>query len=162
MVWVSAQGSGAGHQGLWFTEQGLWKVKTAEDGDQRQKAGKMTSQGRALEKAGVGASPSLDPCKLLSGGISGDAAIRLELRLSEAKRSEGPQGLSPVASLTPGPASCSQAKPLWCGGQFPGTLRMKPERFLVKSGSGWLSRVSTETVHFFPCRLHCTGLVTFT
>lgn len=48
------------------------------------------------------------------------------------------------------------------GGQFPGTLRMKPERFLVKSGSGWLIRVSTETVHFFPCRLHCTGLVTLT
>lgn len=46
--------------------------------------------------------------------------------------------------------------------QFPGTLRMKPERFLVKSGWGWLSRVSTETVHFFPCRLHCTGLVTLT
>lgn len=46
--------------------------------------------------------------------------------------------------------------------QFPGTLRMKPERFLVKSGCGWLSLVSTETVHFFPCRLHCTGLVTLT
>lgn len=46
--------------------------------------------------------------------------------------------------------------------QLPGTLRMKPERFLVKSGCGWLSRVSTETVHFFPCRLHCTGLVTLT
>lgn len=48
------------------------------------------------------------------------------------------------------------------GAQFPGTLRVKPERFLVKSGWGWLSRVSTETVHFFPCRLHCTGLVTLT
>lgn len=46
--------------------------------------------------------------------------------------------------------------------QLPGTLRMKPERFLVKSGCGWLSRVSTETVHFFPCRLHWTGLVTLT
>lgn len=46
--------------------------------------------------------------------------------------------------------------------QLPGTLRMKPERCLVKSGWGWLSRVSTDTVHFFPCRLHCTGLVTLT
>lgn len=85
MFWVSAQGSGAGYQGLWFSEQGLWKVKTAEDEDQRQKAGKMTSQGRALEKAGVGPSPGLGPCKLLSGGISGDAAIRPELRLSKAE-----------------------------------------------------------------------------
>lgn len=86
MFWVSAQGSRAGYQGLWFSEQGLWKVKTAEDGNQRQKAGKMASQGRALEKAGVGPSPGLGPCKLLSGGFSGDAAMRLERRLSEAKR----------------------------------------------------------------------------
>lgn len=48
------------------------------------------------------------------------------------------------------------------GAQLPGTLRVKPERLLVKSGWGWLSRVSTDTVHFFPFRLHCTGLVTFT
>lgn len=39
---------------------------------------------------------------------------------------------------------------------------MKPERCLVKSGWDWLIFVSTETVHFRPCRLHCTGLVTLT
>lgn len=41
------------------------------------------------------------------------------------------------------PAFCARlrlllpwARPLMCSSQFPGTLRMKPERFLVKSGCG--------------------------
>lgn len=76
---------------------------------------------------------------------------------------QGRQGAPP--SLDPGERASSGG---WAGSphlpapQLPGTLRMKPERFLVKSGCGWLSRVSTETVHFFPCRLHWTGLVTLT
>ena len=32
----------------------------------------------------------------------------------------------------------------------------------MKSGWDWLILVSTETVHFRPCRLHWTGLVTLT
>lgn len=60
------------------------------------------------------------------------------------------------------PSGAGFGRPHLPAHQLPGTLRMKPERFLVKSGCGWLSRVSTETVHFFPCRLHCTGLVTLT
>lgn len=45
---------------------------------------------------------------------------------------------------------------------LPGTRRTNPERCLAKSGCDWSIRVSTETVHFLPCRLHCTGWATLT
>lgn len=82
--------------------------------------------------------------------------------LISSGQQRGSQQLGGAAGRRPAlrPPRPGEASPV--RGQFPGTLRMKPERFLVKSGSGWLSRVSTETVHFFPCRLHCTGLVTLT
>ena len=108
-------------------------------------------QGRSLGGGRRGLGSKHRPSR---AGLKRAAAGRQQL---DGGRRCGAAGGGRPALRPPRPGEASPVS-----GQFPGTLRMKPERFLVKSGSGWLSRVSTETVHFFPCRLHCTGLVTLT
>lgn len=132
LVWTSAQGSGRGTRVF-----GLWSRDRGQS-EQRKMIPKAESQEGNL--TGTGLLREGPSQQVSSGhGLGGSS-------WTGTQNSERGQA--------PGQASA--------GCQFPGTLRMKPERFLVKSGWGWLSRVSTETVHFFPCRLHCTGLVTFT
>lgn len=134
-IWLSAGGGpGGGQQGLWFVEWGLRKKGTEKDGHQRQKARKSPPGASGPGEGKEGPLPK-GPGKLISSGVAG-----------RWRGTERPGGAG-------GSRACAQ---------LPGTLRMKPERCLVKSGSGWLSRVSTDTVHFFPWRLHCTGLVTLT
>lgn len=132
-----------------------------------QRQGRGRKPGRTAHeqghRKGRGILPSGGPCKLISSGIRGQTAIsRAPGMLSEAEQMWGWRGRGPGLLCARPRLLLPWARPPMCSSQFPGTLRMKPERFLVKSGCGWFSRVSTDTVHFFPCRLHCTGLVTFT
>lgn len=88
---------------------------------------------------GRGALPTGGPCKLISSGIRGQTAIswapgmlsKVEPVGGGVWRGQGPGQLCARLRLL-----LPLARPLMCIRQFPGTLRMKPERFLVKSGCG--------------------------
>lgn len=90
-------------------------------GHQRQKARKSSPGVRSSAEGKEGLLPKPGPGELIPSGEQGDG-----------REWEG---------CGWGGRACTQ---------LPGTLSMKPERCLVKSGWGWLSRVSTDTVHFFP------------